>query len=156
MPFDEEDNDQQSVQSGKLGLKKVSSQKSIFDSIPKKTTPDEFERNVKKVQERVSNNKSRAADLAFQFNKAMQDKTLPQNRNMFQQDMERDLLKQMVELAVIINNDGKEQEGMGSLSWITILLRTCFSQRDKNNVLEYRLSQLEKKLDSLDKPKKSE
>jgi hypothetical protein len=156
MPFDEEDNDQQSVQSKKLGLKNVSTQKSIFDGMPKKPTQDELDQRVKKVQERASGYKAKAAELALQFNKSMADKTLPQNRNLFQQEMEKDLLKQMVELAVDINNDPNEKEGMGSLSWITLLLRTCFSQRDKINRLEYAMSILEKKFDSLDKTPKSE
>jgi hypothetical protein len=156
MPFDEEDNDQPSVQSKKLGLKNVSTQKSIFDGIPKKPTQDDLDQRVKKVQERASGYKAKAAELALQFNKSMTDKTLPQNRNLFQQEMERDLLKQMIELAVDINNDPNEKEGMGSLSWITLLLRTCFSQRDKINRLEYAMSLLEKKFDSLDKSPKGE
>jgi hypothetical protein len=156
MPFDEEDNDQPSVQSQKLGLKKVSTQKSIFDSVPKKPTQGDLDVTVKKIQERASTYKAKAAELALQFNKAMADKTLSQNRNMFQQEIEKELLKQMVELAVDINNDPNEKEGMGSLSWITLLLRTAFSQRDKINGLEYRLSQLEKKFDLLDKTPKGE
>lgn len=156
MPFDEEDNDQPSVQSQKLGLKNVSSQKSIFDSVPKKPTQGDLDTTVKKIQERASNYKAKAAELALQFNKSMADKTLVQNRNMFQQEVEKELLKSMVELAVDINNDPNEKEGMGSLSWITLLLRTCFSQRDKINRLEYAVSQLEKKFDSLDKAPKGE
>lgn len=155
MPFDEEDSDQPE-QSKKVTLKNVSSQKSIFDSMPKKPTPEEFDQKVKRVQERASHYKAKAADLATQFNKAMADKTLPQNKNMFQQELERDLLQQMVQLAIDINNDPNEKEGMGSLSWITLLLKTCFSQRDKINRLEYAVSQLEKKSTQVDTPKKSE
>lgn len=148
MPFDEEDQDQQSVQSQKVGLKQVSSQKSIFDSMPKKQSPEEFEAKVHKSQERQSHNKARAADLAVQFNKAMADKTLPQNKNMFQQEVEKELLGKMVQLAVDINSDQTEQyDGMGSLSWITLLLKTCFNQRDRINVLEYKVTHLERKPD---------
>jgi len=156
MPFDEDDIDQPSTQSQKVGLKNVSSQKSIFDSMPKKPSPEEFSQQVKKIQETASHHKAKAADLAFQFNKAMADKTLPQNRNMFQQEMERDLLTQMIQLAIEINNDPNEKEGMGSLSWITLLLKTCLSQRDKINRLEYAVSQIEKKILALDSDKKSE
>lgn len=147
MPFDEEDNDQPSIQSQKLGLKNVSSQKSIFESMPKKPTQKEFDQTVRKVQERASGYKSKTADLAVQFNKAMLDKTLPQNKNMFQQELEMELLRNMIRLAQEVNADPMEREGEGSLSWITLLLRTCFSQRDKINRLEYTLSQLEKKSD---------
>jgi hypothetical protein len=155
MPFDEDDSEQ-SVQSKKVGLKNVSSQKSIFEGMPKKPTQEDLDQRVKKAQERASGYKAKAAELALQFNKSMADKTLPQNRNLFQQEMERDLLKQMIELAVDINNDPNEKEGMGSLSWITLLLRTSFSQRDKINRLEYAMSLLEKKFESLDKTQKGE
>lgn len=155
MPFDEDDSEQPE-QPKKVGLKNVSSQKSIFESMPKKPTPEEFDQKVKRVQERASHYKAKAADLAMQFNRAMSDKTLPQNKNMFQQELEKDLLQQMVQLAIDINNDPNEKEGMGSLSWITLLLKTCFSQRDKINRLEYAVSQLEKKSTTVDTSKKSE
>lgn len=152
MPFDEEDTDQQSVQSQKLGLKKVSSQKSIFDSMPKKPSQEDLDAKVAAAQKRASNHKVKAMELASQFNKAMADKTLPQNRNMFQKEVEKELLGKMVQLAVDINGDPNEQyDGMGSLGWITLLLRTCFGQRDKINLLEYRVEQLEKNSDSLSK-----
>lgn len=148
MPFDEEDDDSNpSIQSKKVGLKNVSSQKSIFDNIPKKPTQEDLDNRVKKVQARASHYKAKAADLASQFNKAMADKTLQQNKNMFQQELEKDLLGQMIQLAIEINNDPNEKEGMGSLSWITLLLKTAFSQRDKINKIEYAVSQLEKKSD---------
>jgi hypothetical protein len=170
MPFDEEDNDQQSIQSQKVGLKKVSTQKSIFESIPKKPTQEDFENKVQKVQEKATSYKSKTADLAVQFNKTIMDKTLSVNKNMFQKEMEMELLKNMVKLAQDINSDPNEREGEGSLSWITLLLRTCFNQRDKINYLEHSIVQLEKKTDpsylsdliskeinkSLDKNKKSE
>jgi hypothetical protein len=143
-PF-EDDDTRPSVQSQKIGLKKVSSKESIFDSMPKKPTAADLEQKVQKVHDRSSVNKSKTADLAIQFNKTMADKTLTINKNMFQKEMELDLLRNMVKLAQEINSDGNEREGEGSLSWITILLRTCLTQRDKINDLEYAVSQLEKK-----------
>lgn len=155
MPFDE-DETKPSKQSQKIGIKTVSSQKSLFDSQPKKTTPQEFEQRVQEVHEKMSNYKVRASELVVQFNKAMLDKTLPQNRNMFQQEVELDLLRNMVKLAQEINNDTGENEGEGSLSWITILIKNCFTQRDRINKLEYMILQIERKLGGLDIPKKSE
>lgn len=146
MPFDEEDNEKPSVQSQKVGLKKVSSQKSIFENMPKKPTQEEFNQAVKKVEERKSGYKLRAAELATQFNKCLADKTLPENKNIFQRELENETLTKMVQLAIDINNDGAELEGMGSLGWITLLMKTVFKQRDKINSLEYALLQLEKKM----------
>jgi hypothetical protein len=166
MPFDEEDNDQPSAQSQKVGLKQVSSQKSIFDSIPKKPDQSDLNNQVKRVQEKTSAYKSKMADLAIQFSKTMADKTLSVNKNMFQKELEMELLKEMVKLAQSINDDIKESEGEGSLSLIVLLLKTCFQQRNRINALEYAVLQLEKKTDpavlndlilkALDSKKKSE
>ena len=156
MPNAFEKEDEQSAQSQKIGLKKVSSQQSIFETMPKKQTPAEFEQKVQKSQERMSGYKMRAAELAVQFNKAMADRTLAVNKNILQQEVELDLLRSMVRLAQEVNNDSKENEGEGSLSWITVLLKTCFNQRDRINSLEYILVQLEKKINAIDDAKKSE
>ena len=164
MPFDEEDDDLPVAP--KVGLKNVSTQKSIFDSMPKKPTQEDLEKKVNHIQERSSSHKTRAAELSVQFSQAMKDKTLKQNKNVFAREMERELLTKMAQLAIEVNNDQTEQEGMGSLSWIILLLGTCFSQRDRINQLEFVVSQLEKKLDAgaiskeiqaaLDKKKTSE
>lgn len=147
MPFDEEKDDESpSIKSTKIGLKNVSSQKSIFDSMPKKPTQNDLDTKVKGIQERDSSYKSRAADLVLQFKKAMDDKTLTENKNIFSKELEKEVLGKMIQLAVEINNDVNEPEGMGSLSWITLLLKTCFSQRDKVNNLEYKITKLEKTL----------
>lgn len=156
MPFDEEET-KPSKQSQRIGLqKKVSSQPSVLDSLPKKTPPEEFKKQVEQIQERDSSYKAKAAKLAAEFYKAMGDKTLAQNKNQFQKEIELELLRDMVKLAQEVNAAIEEREGEGSLGWITVLLRTALGQRDKINDLEYRLYVLEKKFAELDKQKKSE
>lgn len=145
MPFDEENNE--SVSSKKKELKKVSTQKSIFESMPHKTTPEEFEKKVKEIQEQSTGYKARAADLSARFIKMLGDKTLKENKNIFAIEMEKEVLSHMVNLAVEINNDPHESEGMGSMGWITLLLKICLAQRDRLNKLEYNISLLEKKCD---------
>ncbi len=145
MPFDEEE---EKDVAPKIGLRNVSSQKSIFEKIPKKPTAEDFDKKVKEIQERSSGYKQRAADLAISFKKMMEDKTLVQNRSIFTNELEREILGKMIQLAVEINNDPNEQEGMGSLGWITLLFKTVLSQRDRINNLEYKIFHLEKKIDS--------
>ena len=148
--------EQPSPQSHKIGLKKVSTQQSVLDSVPTKPTQEQFTQQVQRIQERDSSYKARAAQLVTEFNKAMSDKTLSQNKNMFQKEIEIELLRSMIRLAQEINENEKEREGEGSLSWITILLKHCFTQRDRINNLEFQLNEINKKLLELDKPKKSE
>lgn len=144
MPFDE---DPKEPRQNKVKLKNVSSQKSMMDNMPKKSTQQEFRQQVHAGQERSSSYKVRASKLAIDFGSLMRDKTLPQNKNIFSQETEREILSNMVRLAIEINNDPGEQEGMGSLSWITVLFKTCMEQRDRLNLLEYRMIQIGKKID---------
>lgn len=130
----------------KDNLKSVSSQKSIFDNIPKKPSKEELDNKVKNIQDRAVDYKSRTADLAIQFKKTMDDKTLPTNKSSYAVDMERELLSNIIILASEINNDENEGEGMGSLSWIAQLFKQCLAQRDRMNKMEYALFVLEKKI----------
>jgi hypothetical protein len=54
----------------------------------------------------------------------------------------------MLQLAIEINTDPNEQEGMGSLTWITLLFKTCLAQRDRLNEMEFTLVTLQNKFDS--------
>jgi hypothetical protein len=120
---------------------------SMFDGKRKKPSQQEFQHQVQQVQDVQSGYKKRAAELFVQFQKSMADKTLPQNRNVFNAESEKELLQNMIVLAAEINSDPNERESEGSLTWIVLLLKTCFNQRDKMNELEYHLSALNKKLD---------
>ena len=151
MPFDEED-DKDFIP--KIGVK--TSGKSMFENKPKPPTQQEFQNQVQKSQDAASGYKNRAADLFIQFNKAMADKTLKQNRNMLSIEYEKEMLQNMLQLAVEINRDPNEQEGMGSLTWITLLFKTCLAQRDRLNDMEYALIMLQKKIDTLSNVIKSE
>jgi hypothetical protein len=121
---------------------------SMFDNKPKRQTQQQFEQKVQQHQETLSGYKKRAADLFVQFQRSMSDKTLPQNRNVFLAETEKEMLQNMLQLAVEINNDASEQEGMGYLTWITLLFKTCLAQRDRMNEMEFALVTLQKKLDS--------
>lgn len=131
----------------KVGVK--SPGQSMFDNKRKQQpTQQEFQQKVQQVQETLSGYKKRAAELFIQFQRSMADKTLPQNRNILHAESEKELLGNMINLAAEINSDPNERESEGSLTWIVLLLKTCFSQRDRLNELEYGLATLQKKLDT--------
>jgi hypothetical protein len=144
-PFDSDPKEPREI---KVKLQNVSSQKSMFDNIPKKPTPQEFQQQVQQVQEKSSSYKRRASDLSTQFARMMSDKTLPQNQNVFVKESRRELMQNMIDLTRDINNDPNELEGDGSLIWIIVLFNTCLDQRDRINNLEYVLSKVTEKLDS--------
>lgn len=128
----------------KVTMKKQGST-SMFDNMPKKPTQQEFQQKVQEGQETQAGYKRQAAELFVQFQKAMSDKTLAQNRNIFNRETEKEMLQNMLMLATEINNDPNEQEGMGSLTWITLLLKMCLMQRDRMNELEYALEAYQKR-----------
>lgn len=143
------DEDPKEPRENRVKLKQVSSQKSMFENMPKrKTTQQEFRQQVHEGQERSSSYKIRAAKLVQDFSKIMTDKTLPDNKSIFAKEVERELLGQMMQLAIEINNDSIEQEGMGSLSWIVVLFNTCLAQRDRLNFLEFKLDKMERTISS--------
>lgn len=143
MPFEDKD------YTPKTGLKKQPGQKSMFDSQPKKPSPQEFQKQVDQVQEQSSGYKKRAAELFILFNKTLMDKTLPQNRSIFVVETEKEMLQNMIQLAVEINDDANEQhEGMGSLTWITCLFKACLAQRDRINELECALVNVQKSVNT--------
>jgi hypothetical protein len=167
MPFDEED-EIEVLPPKNSGLKKVSTQKSIFEELPKKPTQKDLDKKVKDNQERLTGYRAAASDLSKKYISLLKDKTLKQNKNSFVKELEKEIIADMVQLAIDINNDPAEQEGMGSLSWITLLLQVNLAQNNRINELEYKVSLLENKLtpnslktiikefETLDKPKLNE
>src|SRR6266850_3635363 len=102
MPFDEEEPKEFKP---KFGLKKIEGQKSMFDGKPRKPTQQEFQQKVQSAQDALSGYKKKAADLFVRFNKSMSDKTLIENKNLLHHETERELLQNMIQLAIDINND---------------------------------------------------
>lgn len=145
MPFDEEEDDTLQPQVPKTGLKKVSTQKSIFDDMAKKPSQEDFNKKVAIIQEKDSSYKVSFATLAVELSKVMKDKTLRENKNVFSKEIESELLKNLVNLGKEVNNEA-EDEGEGSIGLITLLFKVALMQRDNINSLEYRVSLLEKNM----------
>src|SRR5579864_250174 len=118
---------------------------SMFDGKKKPPSQQEFQQKVQASQETMAGYKKRAAELFVQFQRSMADRTLAQNRNIFNSETEKEMLQNMLQLATEINNDPNEEEGMGSLTLITLLLKTCLAQRDRLNDLEFVVDTLQRK-----------
>jgi hypothetical protein len=146
MPFDEEVDETLNETTKKTGLKKVSSQKSIFDGAPKKPSFESFSKKVDDATEKAQSYKAKSAELAIKFLNLINDTTLKANKNIFTKEMEKELLTNLVSLSIDINNDPLEKEGMGSLALITLLFKTVLMQRDKINELAFNYAQLSKKV----------
>jgi hypothetical protein len=143
----------------KRGLK-ISNTRSMFAKAPGPSKQEFEQRADEYMDERTDRNK-RALDLAKQFISLLNDKTLPQNRGLMNNDVEQEVKKNLIQLAMDANNDENEpNEAMGSIALISLLLKTTLIQRDFINTLEYKalslekkVVQLEQKLSSLSVPK---
>lgn len=134
MPFDEDD--EQSIEDYK-NRKKILTNKEPKKNIHDK---DSFEKRVNEIESKKTGYSKRAAELSLKFKNLIIDKTLAENKNPFSKDMESEVLSDMIKLATEINTDPDEEESMGSLMWLIIVLKTLLVQRDKINQLEYMLS----------------
>lgn len=148
--FDDEDGDDNAIPVKKS--LKVEGKKSMFEDKPKKPSQQALEAKVKQIGDTQNSYKKRAQEYVAEYKKVLEDKTLAKNKNVFSQDLEKELLSNMISLAVEINNDENEYEGMGSLGWITILFKNVLHFRDRCNELEYKLFLIEKDLFELKDP----
>lgn len=131
-------------------IKQVSSVKSMFDSTKdKKPSSVDFAKKAQEVHANLSSYKARAFELASKFKKMLDDKTIFQNKNIFNLELEKELLQKMIDLAIEINNDENEKFSMGSIGWITLLLKSVLWQRDRINKLEYELQLIQKEISKI-------
>lgn len=142
MPF----NDDDFVSKKKVGVKLTNKVKEDSNPGPSK---EDFDKKVDEIHQKSLSYKERAAELALSFKKIMFDKTLSQNKTVFSTDLEKEVLTKMVSLAIEINNDENEQEGMGSLGWITLCLKYLIILKDRVNEMEYKTLQLQKEISIL-------
>lgn len=138
---------------------KLKNSDSIFANVPKKPSQAELDKSVADFNKRQNSYKERASELSLNFRKILEDKTLPDNKNIFAADLEKEIMGNLGQLAIDINTDEKEVEGMGSVGIITLLLRCLLIQRDKLNLLQFSVEKLENTVKSLnsvmvDKPNK--
>jgi len=150
VPFEDDALDEETIESEALKANP------FFKKSNKKPSAADFQREVDEKSSRANSYKDRAAELASSFKKILDDKTLLQNKNIFSLDLEKEIISNLARLAIDMNTDENEIEGMGSVSIITLLLRTSIIQRDRINSLEYKYSLLENRIKELeDAAKKS-
>ena len=107
---------------------------------------ERFEEKVKEIHDKSENKQQLAFDLGRKFLEILNDKTLKENKGPIRADIERENIGDLIKFAVGVNTDENEQEGMGSVSLITLLYKAILIMRDKNNELEYKLTSIENDL----------
>lgn len=153
MPGAFEDDDKQSeiVSKKQVGVK-LSNQGSILSSLPQKPSIETLKEKATEVNNTLNSYNVRAADLSSKFRKVLEDKTLFENKSPFSIDAEKELRDNLIKLARDINADEyAEEDGQGSVGVLALLLFSILTQRDRINLLEYRLLRAEQKERELEK-----
>jgi hypothetical protein len=108
----------------------------------------DFEKRAEDAQGVLAGRQAQAFDLSKKFIDIMEDKTLSVNKGPMQQSIEREVINKLIDFSVEVNNDVLEKEGMGSTGLIILLFRSLMIMRDKYNLMEYKMHQIEQQLKS--------
>jgi hypothetical protein len=141
-------NDDSGPKGPNKGLK-IPAGKSFLDNKPKKPSKEEFERESALANEKLNSHGIKAVDLSKSYLKLLDDKTLVANKSPLVLDIEKETMANLGQLAIDMNTDENEIEGIGSVGLCTLLLRCLFLQRDKINSLDYKISTLDQKVSEL-------
>lgn len=144
MPFDEDEDS--SLPTPQKGVKFKG--KSMFDNLPKKPSPAALKEKANQANQQQTVYTEQGAELAMAFRKLLDDKKLSNNKTDTDFSIEKEILGKLVDLGISINIDENEQEGMGSIALITLLLKCILLQRDKINELEFNLFSFKKTFDN--------
>lgn len=128
----------------------------------KQIAKSSFEETVKGTHSKSEEYKIRAVELSQKYLKMVGTKVLPTNKGPLEQSLERETIKELIDLSVEINNvpipngidpENPEQltflEGMGSAGNIALLLKCVLILRDQLAEAEYRLDKKTQALQEL-------
>lgn len=146
MPFE---SDEEPVQGRKIGLKQAVKQPAQAKEADKKLSKQEFDKRADEANNFINSRRAKLAESAKEFRNILDTKIIPQNKSTFVQQVERDVISRMAEIANDINNDDNEPECAGAMALITLLLRSILFQRDRISVLEYELHKLNKEKENV-------
>lgn len=111
----------------------------------------EEKESIEKLEEKVSEHQKEEQEilqeihsLSSRFIGFIRTKTLKENKSPIESSVEAETVQGLVQMALKLNNDQTQPEGIGSVGVITLLLKSVLAQRDIINNLEFKVSQLEK------------
>jgi hypothetical protein len=109
----------------------------------RKEIASNFEARTDKYLEHHDNKARRSIEVSKKFIMLSEDKTLAENKSTINEEVERDIRKDFIQLGIDLNNDETEEgDGMGSIALITVLSKVILNQRDRINNLEYAVESL--------------
>jgi hypothetical protein len=115
---------------------KIGNQKSMFNK-EKEPTQNDFESAVSDYKHNHLNIMNKVSELGVKFKNFINDKTLKQNKSQAKINEEKLVIKELSDIAVLLNSDQNQPEGIGSVGISVLLMQLILLQRDKINELEH-------------------
>jgi len=108
--------------------------------------------NIRENIDKILANEQEQMKVAFQLTgkllSIIKDKVLDENKTLVEREAERKVFSEYSDFARIMNSDEKKQEdGLGTLSFIMALSRCILLQRDRINEMEYQVVKFGKELE---------
>lgn len=143
MPFDDSDNDNEEVKapSRRIGLKKTNVQPQNNSA----ATKANFEQHADQKFEKIEDYKQQMWDLSVKYKSFIESKVLPENKGPIAVNLEKEVLEKLIQLAIEMNEDETQPEGVGSTALCMLLMKCMLLQRDTINSLLFKIDQLERK-----------
>lgn len=142
MPFDDNDNEEVKAPSRRIGLKRTNTQ-------PKTNTAEvkeNFERQADQQFDKIEDYKQQMWDLSVKYKSFIESNVLPENKGPIAVNLEKEVLEKLIQLAIDMNEDATQPEGVGSTALCMLLMKCMLLQRDGINKLLYKIDQLERKI----------
>jgi len=110
-----------------------------------------LDEQIKTYQENEKDIAARISTASREYLKATKDLTLPQNKSELAKQNEKDVIRELIDIASILNSDQSQPEAIGATGLINLLLKINLDQRDYINELRYKIFLLEKTNSIVDK-----
>lgn len=112
-------------------------------SAPGPTQKQRFDSVAEQVHARSEEYKKQAYELGKKFIRMVEDKILPENKGPTAKSVESQIINELLMLGVAMNTDQTQEEGMGGIGIVTLLIKGMLYQRDRINNLQWRLDKTE-------------
>jgi len=116
-----------------------------------KEVKKEFQQQATEVHQRLEGHLREAYELGLEFTNLIADTRVSENIGPYDRSFEKENIRKLIQYAITVNIDPQEQEGMGSVSCIILLLKTMFKMRDRINEMSYDMHKLERRINALEK-----
>lgn len=133
---------------------KLKNNKSMFSNDKdRRPSSSDFEKSVSNYKHNDLDLKNKVGELSIKFKSFITDKTLKEQRSSIKKDLESSTVRELSEIALRLNGDQNQPEGIGSVGIGALLMQIILLQRDQINDLSYQIMELKKSVQINEKKK---